>query len=208
MDQIQPGEQPVVTPTTPETPIIVPPQTPIEQELEKEKGKQPRSEAEKAAFALQKNAERATELGLDPATVLGIKPQVTPAAAPAGTVVTVEMLDARERERGQKTALQLADEIADPHEREQTKTYLQNRIVPSGDPYEDLRFARLAVNSVKSGQIVEELARGGRPATHAAAPGAPAPVAPKEPELTAEELAFMRPPFNLSKEQILSKRPK
>lgn len=208
MDQNNNGEQPVATPATPETPIIVPPQTPIEQELEKEKGKTTRTEAEKAAHALQKNAERAKELGLDPAAVLGITPSATPNGIPAGTVVTVEMLEQRERERGQKTALELANEIADPHERELTKTYLQNRIVPSGDPHEDLRFARLAVNSVKSGQIAEELARGGKPVAHASAPGAPAPVTPKEQELTAEELAFTRAPFNLSKEEILAKRPK
>ena len=43
---------------------------------------------------------------------------------------------------GQKTALQLADEIEDEHEREEVKTLIQNRISPSGNPQADLVLAR------------------------------------------------------------------
>ncbi len=202
MTDTKPGEGAEVTPTSTDI-NQVPQQTPLEQELEREKGKTPRTEAEKAAHALQQNAKRAKELGLEPAAILGIKP-----VDPKGTVMTVEMYEERERERGQKTALQLAEEITDPHERELTKKYLTERIKPSGDPHEDLRFARLAVNSVKNAQVAEEIARGGKPAAHTAAPGAPARQTPPEAELTADELAFTRPPFNLSKEEIIAKRPK
>lgn len=189
--------------TTPETITQEPSQTPVQAELEREKGKTVRTEAEKAAFALQKNAERAKELGIDPAEVLGLKRT----QEPVGTVVTVEMLEAREKEKAHKSALQMAEEISDEHERELTKNYLKNRIVPSGDPNEDLRFARLAVNSVKSGQIAEELARGGTARTHVSGAGAPPKQVNKEPELDATELAFTRPPWNMTKAQIIAKRP-
>lgn len=195
------GEEVVVTPTT--EIIKEPSQNPLQTELEREENRGKRTEPEKAAYSLQQNAKRVKELGLDPAEILGIKP-----SDPKGTVVTLEMLEERERERGQKTALQLADDLQNEHERMLVKKYLLERIKPSGDANEDLRFALLAVNSVKNGQIVEELARRGTASSHAAAPGAPAKPQVQEPELTSEELMFTRAPFNLTKEEIIAKRPK
>lgn len=196
-------ETQVETPgTTPETPIIEPSQTPLENEIQREEKRQGRTEAEKAAYSLQKNAERVRELGLDPTEILGIKPKT-----PEGTPMTVEMYEQMQKEQSSKTALELADEIPDEQERTLAKQYLA-RIKPSGNAQDDLRFARLAVNSVKSGQILEDVRRGGVTARHASAAGAPALLVPKEPELTAEELQYTKAPFNMSKELIISKRSK
>lgn len=195
--------------TAPEAETITPEpsQDPIEQEIarEKDKGRQ-YTEAEKAAFNLKKNAERARELGVDITEVLGISPEA-PRTPDKDAVVTVGMLEQMQKETAKKTALQLASEIADPRERELTIMYLENRIVPSGDPQEDLRFARAAVNSVKNGQVAEEIARKSTPAGHASAPGAPAAKTPVTPELTAQEQQFTRPPFNMTPAQIIAARP-
>lgn len=190
------------TGTAPEDIIKEPSQDPLEAELQREEKRGTKSEPEKAAYTLQKNAERLRELGLDPAEILGLKTKEAP-----GTVMTVEMFEAMKKEDSQKTALQMADEIQDDHERNLTKKYLLERIVPSGDPNEDLRFARNAVNSVKNQQLLEEQGRKGVAGTHVSAPGAPAKRTPKEQELSAVELRFTRPPFNLTKEEIIAKRP-
>lgn len=123
------------------------------------------------------------------------------------------MLEAREKEKASKTALQLADEITDEHDRRLAKKYLLERIVPSGDAHEDLRFALRQVNAVKSNMIIEELGRKGVAATHSSAPGAPGKVTPPEPELTPEEKMILAVKGSdgqpiLTKEEILAKRPK
>lgn len=192
-----------LTPTEGENITTEPSQTPVEQEIEREKGKQQRSEKEKAEFSLRKNAERAKELGIDPATVLGLAPQAHEEGddAPA-TIGTVKQLLA---EKEKQTAFELADEITDPHIRELTKLNLK-KVIPSGDANEDLRFARLAAESAKNSLVMEEVARAGRPNGHVASAGAPAKTVTKEPELTKDEMAFMKPPFSLSKEQIIASR--
>lgn len=184
-------------------------ENPLETELKRETGRQ-RTPEEKAAYALRKNAESVAALGLDPLEVLGLNNK-----APQGfdtldkdAPVTVGMLEAMRQEQAQKTALQLADEIADPHERELTKKYLVERVKPSGDAHEDLRFARLAVNSVKNTQVVEELNRAGTARSFGSGAGAPPGTTQKEPEFTELEKSYMKPPFNLTKEQVLAARPK
>ncbi len=134
---------------------------------------------------------------------------VTPTSTPDKSApMTVAMYEQMERERGQKTALQLADEISDANERELTKHHIENTIRPSGNPNEDLRLARAIVNSVKNGQIAQEVSRATPAPRSGTAPGAPAIVAGPEAQLSAEEMSFMRPPFSLSKEQIIASRPK
>lgn len=178
---------------------------PIKQELEKVQ-KQGRTEAEKAAFSLKKNAERAKELGMDPAEVLGFKTaeDTVDKSAP----VTVGMLEDIERGRAQKSALQLAESITDDNERELTKHYLSTRIVPSGDPQADFDLAQGMVNSVKTRQILEETARGTAPKGHASGAGAPPKTAKDGGELTAAELPYMKAPWNMTKEAIIATRPK
>jgi hypothetical protein len=200
--------EPIVetTGTTPETLNNEPLQTPLEQEIEREtKRTEGRTEAEKAAFSLKKNAERAKELGIDPAEVLGYT------TTPAPTVdkdapLTVGMYEQMQKNQSQQTSIQLAERITDPHERELTITYLKTRIVPSGDPEDDLRFARQAVNSVKNGQIVEELSRATPPRTHGSGAGAPPNPTAKPLELTAEEQQFTRAPFNMTPAEIIAAR--
>lgn len=179
-------------------------ENPVKQELDKVQKHQGRTEAEKAAFTLKKNAERARELGIDPEEILGFgKTEID-----KSTPVTIEMLEQMEKEKSQKTSLQLADSITDEHERGLTKHYLTHRIVSSGNPQEDLRLARSMVNSVKNGQLLEETVRAKDAKGHNASPGAPVKQEADSGELTAAELPFTKAPWNLSKEQIVSKRPK
>ena len=118
--------------------------------------------------------------------------------------VTVGMLKNIQKEQAQKTALQMADEISDEHERDLVKHYLSTKIIPSGNPNEDLKFARSAVNSIKNSQIAEELMRKGQPKTHNSGTSGPAP-SEDEFKPTPEEAEFMRS-FKLTKEDILKAR--
>lgn len=123
------------------------------------------------------------------------------------TPVTVGMLDAIEKKKSQKTALAMAESIEDENERERAKDILKHRILPSGNAEEDLKLARAAVNAERNAQIAEEAARKGKGKSFASSSGAPAK---KEPafQATAEESVFMRPPYNLTKEQIIAAREK
>lgn len=184
-------------------------QTQIDKELEKEKEKN-RSEKEKAAFSLRKNAERARQLGIDPAKELGFS-----GAASDGDEdddsrpMTHGDFKRAQQEAASKTALQLAETIEDPKERELTITYLRDRIKPSGNPEEDVRFARQAVNALKSSQIIEETNRKNAPNSHASGGGAPHNQGGDgDFQPSAEEANYMRPPFNMTKEQIIAARSK
>lgn len=178
---------------------------PVQQELDRVRG-QGRTEAEKAAFSLKKNAESAVRLGLDPAEILGIKPGET--VVDESTPMTVGMYQQIQKDSAQKTSLQLADVIPDENERELTKHYLQHRLVPSGDPQDDLRIARAAVNSLKNAQILEEEARRGSIRTHGSGTGAPPTVVRDGGELTAAEQPYLKAPWNMTKEAIIKARPK
>lgn len=179
-------------------------QDPIETELNKVR-KEPKTEAEKAAFSLKKNAERAKALGLDPKTILGIQDDEE-IDEDDNAPVTVGMLKKRDAELAQKSSLQLADEISDQKERELTKHYLENNIRSTGNPAEDLRLARAIVNSVKNGQIVEDAARKTAARSSGSGSGAPAKGSEGVFEPTPVEQSMMRAPFNLTKEQVLNAR--
>lgn len=171
----------------------------IAAELEKEKTRKQRTEKEKAEFSLRKNAERLKELGGDPTLVLGER-QVD------DTENDVPEWYRKERAKeAQKTSLQLADDIKDESERNLVKEYLQNRIIPSGNPQDDFRFALGAVHSFKNKQILEEINRKNPPRVTAAGGSAPAPVE-EEFTPTEMEMIMMRPPYNLSKEKIIAAR--
>lgn len=184
-------------------------QEPIDKELEAERAKK-RTEKEKAEFNLKKNAERLRTLGGDPAGALGISTGADDGddEDDSKPMTRGEFKKMRQEEASQ-TAIQLAEAIEDPKERELAITYLRDRIKPSGNPQEDLRFARRAVNAVKSGQIIEEVGRRIAPKSHASGGGAPSNGEGSGDFVpTAEEAAFMRPPMSLSKEQIINARPK
>lgn len=178
---------------------------PLKKERERLEKKEPRTEAEKAAYTLKKNAERAKELGLDPASILGVD-QSSSASGEDGDdkPVTVGMLRKLEAERSQKTSLQMAEDIDDEDEREVVKHHLEHTIRPSGNPQEDLKSARALANSVRNGQIAEEASRRSQANQHRSggAPGKHDGVI----ELTAEERAFTKAPFNLTPEQIVKTR--
>lgn len=173
----------------------------MEQEIARETGKQEFSEKEKAAFNLKKTAERAKEQGIDPAEVLGFTPKTDDDDGP----VTRSELKKFFAEKQKDTAIELAEGIEDEKTRELTKLYLK-RVVPSGDAREDLRFALLAVNSAKNSQILEEVGRSTAPRSHGTGSGAPAKQMPKEQELSKDEALFLKPPFSMTKEQIVAAR--
>lgn len=75
------------------------------------------------------------------------------------TPLTRGDLKRMEREKASKTALQLAQEIADDTERNLVLDALENDIVPSGDPQKDMMKARALANSERSIQIAEEAKR-------------------------------------------------
>lgn len=107
--------------------------------------------------------------------------------------VTVGMLKQLEKTRATKNAMDLAEEIEDSRERELVKHHLRSTIRSSGNPQEDLRNARVLVNSVKNTKIIEEVQRKGEPKRHGSAPSAGAR---KDPDalqnLTEEEKAIMQ----------------
>lgn len=189
-------------PQEPATPIPAEP-TPPAAPSQAEK----RTEREKAEYNLKKRAEEARAQGIDPAEVLGVKPQVKIDNALADdTPLTVGTFREMQKQDARKMAEEMADSIEDEEERERVKSELRF-IVPSGDAQADFRRALAAANVEHNAKIAEELARRGRPTTGAAGGSRPAPEAKSE-ELTAEEMVFTRHPYNMSKEKILAARKK
>lgn len=186
-------------------PEVTPEQDPLKIELEKVR-KSGRTEKEKAEFSLKKTAERVRELGGEPANILGIKVEEPNLDDDDEQPLTVGMFKKIQQAGATKTALQLAEDITDNTEKELTKFYLENRIVPSGNPQEDLRDARRMVNAVKNEQIITEVARKTPAKTHSNASGADALDNVVRGELTKDEMVFMGKPFNMTKEAILKLR--
>lgn len=135
---------------------------PVKEALEREKNGT-KTKVEKAAFSLKKNAESLRALGGDPAAVLGIPVTAVPADAEEdeddSKPVTRGDLRKMRMQESQQTAMQLADSVENPDERELAKVYLQTRIRPSGDPQKDLEDALALVNSVKNSQVSQEITR-------------------------------------------------
>jgi hypothetical protein len=176
-------------------------QSPIKKELDKVKGKTAgKTELEKALFTKQQIDKRIKELSGEE----GIE---TPQEEDDDTPVTVGTLRKMEKEKAQKTALTMAEEITDADEKELVMHHIQNTIRPSGNPAEDLRLARAIVNSVKNTQILEEVKRKPTAKTHSSGSGAPARQEESF-EPTKDEQVFMSAPFNLTKEQVIAARKK
>ena len=179
-----------------------PSQDNVKVELEKAK-KTTLTEADRAAFSLKKNAERLKALGGDPLSVLGVDET---SEEDDDKPITRGMLKKMQAEQATKSALELADSISNEDERDLVKHYLQTRVIPSGNAQDDFKFALSAVSAVKNSQIAEEVNR--RTATKSFSSATSAPE--KQPGAvftpTPEEEAFMRPPFNLKKEDIIKAR--
>lgn len=180
----------------------VPSQDNVKVELDKVR-KDARTEAEKAEFSLKKNAERLKALGGDPSKVLGL--QDNPESDDDKPITRREFLE-MQRTEATKTALQLAEELANDDERELVKHYLQTRVVPTGNAQDDFKFALSAVSAVKNGQIAEELARKTAPKAFSSAISSPAPQTNAVFTPTEEEQVFMRPPFNMTQDDVIKAR--
>jgi hypothetical protein len=172
--------------------------SPIKEEIKRVIGS--KTELEKALYTKQQLEKRIKDLQGDVAEV------ATPGEVTDDAPMTVAMYKKLEQEKAAKTSLDLAGEIQDEDERTLTKHYLTTRIRPSGNPQEDLRFARAAVNSLKNSQIAEEAARKTAPRTTSSGAGNPAKPPEGIFEPTAEEASMMRPPFNLSEADIKKAR--
>lgn len=165
-----------------------------------------RSEAETTAYNLKRQAEKARELGLDPADVLGIKPKLEiDSSVSDDEPLTVGKLRELNKRNALDEAISLADSIEDETERDAVREMLKTRIVPSGNAQADFSLARAAISSTRNSRIAEEIARKKAP-TRTAAGGSVAEPPKDDFEPTPEEAIFMRPPYNLSKEKILAKR--
>lgn len=108
-----------------------------------------------------------------------------------------------------KTALQLADEIQNESERELVKHYLQNKIVSSGNPQEDLSDARTLANKIKNAKIAEMATQ--KPGViRTASNGGGLPFVDPEADLTPQEISFMTSSLGKSftKKEILELRKK
>lgn len=167
-----------------------------------------RTEAEKAAFSLKKNAERAVELGLDPAEILGVKTHIeVDAQDDDAKPVTVGMLRDIQKQDAHKTSLQLADSIEDEETRATVKAILTDRIRPSGDGEADFKLALSAASAEKNKQVLAEVNRYAPPKRTASGGSMPAHV-DAEFVPTSEEIMFMQPPYNLTKEKVIAARKK
>ncbi len=167
--------------------------------------KNERSEKEKAEFTLRKNAERLAELGGDPAETLNIRPQINlNDELDDDKPLTVKDFRELQKKDAHKTSLQLAEELPD-NERDEVKTLLENRITPSGNAEEDLKLARAAVNAIHNAQIAELISNRVSPKKTAAGGSADSKIG-DEFIPTPDEVRFMQPPYNLTKEQVLAAR--
>lgn len=175
----------------------------LKTELEKIR-KQPRSKKEKLLFTQKRVNEQLAELGEGDEPVF--EDDEEPEEEDDNKPVTVGMLKKMQKQEATKTALQLAQDIADPSERELTIFHIKNTIRPTGNPQKDLELAQVHVNAVKNTQILNEITRKPIVRTQGGNGGGNPQNGKVEEELTAKELAFMRPPFNLTKAEILQAR--
>lgn len=186
-----------------ETKVDTTEQDPLKIELEKVQ-RTGKTEKEKAEFSLKKNADRLKELGGDPSAILGMD-KTDEDLEEDEKPVTLGMLKRMQQDTATKTAIQIAEELPSETERELAKWHLQNTIRSTGNPTKDFELAMNQVNAVKNKQILDEMRRKTTAKTHSSGSSAPAKYE-ADIELTHEELTFMRPPFNLTKEQIIKSR--
>ena len=138
---------------------------------------------------------------------MGVNPdEVDPPSLGDDEVLTVGKMKELERQKSQQTALELANNLEDSTERDAVKVYLSTRLIPSGNAQEDLRLALTIVHSERNGQIAQEVARKTAPKQHPTGGGAPARKPDAEFVPTPEELRFMAPPFNMTKDHVLAAR--
>lgn len=167
-----------------------------------------RTESETATYNLKRQAEKAKELGLDPAEILGVKTHIeTDSGDEDSKPVTVGMLRDIQKKDATKTALQMADDIGDEDTKATVKKYLSDNIKPSGNAESDFKIALAAASASKNKLVIEEMNRFSPPKRTASGGSVGAKVE-EEFTPTAEEARFMAPPYNLPKEKIIETRKK
>ncbi len=122
--------------------------------------------------------------------------------------LTLKDLRRIETNKAANAAVDMANAIEDSVAREAVKAALLG-LKPSGNPDTDYRRALAIANAEKNSKILEELLRKPTPAQHRSGAGAPARQEPKDDkdtELSNEEKGYMKPPFNLTREQVLTAR--
>ncbi len=175
---------------------------PLKEEAERvKKEKEGKTELEKALYTRNQIDKRIKELQGDTEV-----PEV-PEDADDNAPVTVGMLKKLEQDKAAKTALTLAEEqIKDSTELELVKHHLENSVKPSGNAVADLQKARAIVNETKNRMIAEEATRRQDPNRYSKGTGGPGPAPEGVFTPTAEESMYMRPPFNVKKDQIIAAR--
>ncbi len=104
------------------------------------------------------------------------------------------------------TALEMAGAITDQEAKAAITAALAD-IKPSGDADADFKKAVAIASIDKNNKILEELRRKPMTTNHRSGSGAPPRPAGAAFEPTALEISYMKPPFNLTKEQIIASRP-
>lgn len=105
-------------------------------------------------------------------------------------------------------AVEMASAIEDPIARQAVKDALAG-LKPSGNPEGDYRRALAIANAEKNSKILEELMRKPTPVQHRSGAGAPPrQVKQESDELLPSEMWATRPPFNMSKKDVIAARPK
>lgn len=165
----------------------------IEQDLLDSEKKPQRTKAEKLLYTKKRIEEQLKELGI---TQDNVDDDEKP--------VTIGMLKRLQADKGVRTATELAEQIEDAQEKKAVLEYL-GKIKPSGNGQEDFKMAKALASSLRNERVAEELARKPESKTFSSGSGAPAKNNPTV-EFTAQELIFMQPPVNLTKEQILAAR--
>lgn len=173
-------------------------QDPLKKELEKIHESDGEKRKKKLIYSRQRIEEQLRELGEEDIQ--------DDQASEDDKPVTMGMLKKIQAQNATKTALQLADDIEDETERELTKYHIENTIRSTGNATKDLELAQVHVNAVKNKRIVEEITRKPEPRKHFSAGGGNPNDGKIQEEFTAQEQSFMRPPFNLTKEDILKAR--
>jgi len=199
MENIQQADLEEVTPAVTEQPVVTTTEEdPLKIELEKLQRTAPkgRTKEEKLLYSKKRIEEQLKELGIED------EPEDDEDSKP----VTVGMLKKLQEQTATKTALQLADEVSNETERELLKFHLENTIRSTGNPQEDLRLAQGLVNAAKNKQIIDESLRKPQATSHSSAPGSPLKLEKPQEDFTPAEIAFMRPPFNMTKEQVIAAR--
>lgn len=122
--------------------------------------------------------------------------------------LTLADLQRIEAKKTAQAADGMVNAIEDPIARQAVKEALAG-LKPSGNPEADYRRALAVAHADKNSKVLEELMRKPTPPQHRSGAGGPARQQQQQDEnaeLTAEEKSYMRAPFNLSREAIMTAR--